>query len=260
MALYRYLTFDGALETLKSGALKLTPPSEFNDPFDMNPAWNATLTKDELHKGWKATGYDRRMDFEEFLKLVQPNSREMQNAASRSFNQHTNKMWGAVCFSYISDSSPMWAYYGENHMGVVLAYDEHDPQFRIQFEKYLAEVEYTENRPVVKSLGGGDTEVYYTKARGWAHEKEVRIIHPLQGKSVSIAKIANKQAWLLSFPKSAMKEIILGCRVSAANETLLSDSLGGWGYTSAKVIKLAPDDMTFSFRSIPRTHPQTPSG
>lgn len=34
MALYRYLTFDGGFSTLKNKSFRLTPPREFNDPFE----------------------------------------------------------------------------------------------------------------------------------------------------------------------------------------------------------------------------------
>ena len=40
MPVYKYVTSDGALRYLRTAAMRITPPDQFNDPFEMRPAFD----------------------------------------------------------------------------------------------------------------------------------------------------------------------------------------------------------------------------
>jgi hypothetical protein len=248
MPLYRYFTVEGAIATLKTGSLKLTPPREFNDPFDMNPGWRVNLSEDDIRKGYHALGFDDKMTFEEFCECVEPESRQLQTAAMKSFAFHLNQKLGAVCFSKLYDSVPMWAYYGSCHTGVVLEFDEMSHDFRQQFEGKLDKVHYEKLRPQFETLQVDDKAMLYVKGKEWEHEDEYRIIYPLDGLGVTPTKINDCQAWLLSFPKSALTRVIIGCRCKRPYQALICHSLSEWGYPNAEVHRLEPDELEFKLR------------
>jgi DUF2971 family protein len=241
MALYRYLTFEAGVATLKNATLKLTPPIDFNDPFDMKPAWNVTLTDAEMRRAYTETGLEKKISFAEFVEYAQPSSPVTQLAGMKSFEHHLNKLWGAICFSRISDSIPMWAYYCGNHTGLVIEFDEAEENFEIQFLGRIKEVEYTVQRPAFTSLTGNDIHMFYVKADGWKHEAECRILYRLENLDVVKTFINQRPAWLVPFSKASVKSVILGCRVSEAHQSIICHSLQSWGYSSVKVTKMIPD-------------------
>lgn len=249
MALYRYLTFEVGVATLKKGSLKLTPPSEFNDPFDMKPAWDVALTEEELRQAYIETGCSQMMSFFDFQKSARPSSRETQDAAMRSFTKHMNEKYGAVCFSRIHDSIPMWAYYAGNHSGLVIEFNEQDESFDQLFRGTMTDVHYEQDRPVFKKLGGENLDCLYVKADAWSHEKEFRILHPLDGEGVSELTLHGKRAYFVSFPKCAVKSVILGCRISQPHQSLLCHYLAAWGYSHAQINKFVPDPMKYGMAS-----------
>ena len=49
MSVYKYFTQEGALRYLSSWAMRITPPNQFNDPFEMRPRFTA-ITPSEVRK------------------------------------------------------------------------------------------------------------------------------------------------------------------------------------------------------------------
>jgi hypothetical protein len=49
MSVYKYVTAEGALRYLNTWALRITPPNEFNDPFELRPAYDLSATNVLAH-------------------------------------------------------------------------------------------------------------------------------------------------------------------------------------------------------------------
>lgn len=244
MTLYRYLDFDGGLETLKNGTLKLTPPSEFNDPFEMYPTFAVDIG--HVFSESRAAGkIPRELSFEDFKGKT--DLRAINRAAQEEHRRGMNETLGAVCFSRKPNSPAMWAYYGQHHTGIVIGFDADHRDFPPQYRNMLCKVRYEKQRPRVTDLNSPDDLYhFYTKSREWRHEGEIRILMPFETLCVQHGKIKGRKACFIPFPKAVVHSIYLGCRMPEDQQREVIARLPAWGYTGIrKVFRFEPDMDTY---------------
>ena len=152
IVLYRYLSADDALKTIKSRSLKVSRICELNDPF-------------EFRFGLTGIAVGKESAGEEFIQSVVDG---------------LNDWLGILCFSDTHAEPVLWSHYADKHKGAALECD-----YLVEPDK-LFKVTYSNERPVIDARRKPDEEGFQDyalpifkclmaqKSRGWAYESEYR--------------------------------------------------------------------------------------
>lgn len=146
--------------------------------------------------------------------------------------EHANRTIGI--FSLTAEASePMWAHYANDHGGVSIEFDPHHEFFRTG----LREVTYSEQPISISSNSGwvrlgGITlrtqdllegrveqlpeELFWRKRTAWSHEKEWRMVRPLDGASEvrDFGDALRPPIYLFEIPPLAVRSLTFGLRAS----------------------------------------------
>src|SRR4051812_25654608 len=93
--LYRYLSAEKSLKTIKSRSIKVGRISDFNDPFE----WRMGLTG------------------------IIPEGEAIGRACMQNVIDGLNEWMGILCFSDTYGESVLWSHYAEKHSGVAFEFD-----------------------------------------------------------------------------------------------------------------------------------------
>ena len=164
--LFKYCSESGLL-VLKNLEIKVTPPNEFNDPFEFSPVVRTRDPKGhaerEVQKVIDDPGFFNQhrsyfpgvSTFAEFQKTARANREMLIQALDAStakldaeldvLNTLSQK-FGVVCFSGDPLQPLMWAHYSSSHAGMVIEFDANDPLFNnpafLNVEYHADRVEY----------------------------------------------------------------------------------------------------------------------
>ena len=219
--LYRYRNFLGdnrerTERLIRTSSLYFASPTSFNDPFDCRIFYNSDGSLQE-----------RRRKLQSLHKKYEPslNRNERRRRASKNTKHSTsedqlrglidgmqsvvNKI-GVLCLSENRDDLLLWSHYAAGHTGLCLG-------FRVAADnKYFARahpVRYSAHFPSVHALhdpGQKQVEAFLlTKAKGWAYEREWRIIDHEDGPGER------------AFHASALCEIVFGARMSDEDKSFV---------------------------------------
>ena len=153
-----------------------------------------------------------------------------------------------LCFSLSErfDIATMWAHYGGNHTGLVIAfYTDHpwfksdkDPQnSRLQKIKYLDE----QNDELFDDLQAA----FSSKATDWSYEREWRI--NCSAKQIEkTVDLGSEQIHLRSFPPEIVSSVIVGAKASSDTVNRVRDVLK-LRYPQAKLQRTTPQRMAGTF-------------
>ena len=211
-SLYRFYSASG-LNALTAGTLRITPPREFNDPFEMSPGFvTDDLTEDSIRRSFispsslSRAAYSRRHANEaayrkwvDELPLRNPALWPQYLGSMReSVIQATSEVHGVSCFSAFSEDvlcGPMgirhWAMYADNHKGFSIEYDGRHALLRnLADSKWLFPVSYRAERPTIGIAEFDDWTERKTLQvlrrwletkclQAWGDEMEWRLICPL---------------------------------------------------------------------------------
>jgi len=216
--LYKFRAFDAgdstSIERLRDilvrCRLRLSPPGELNDPFDMAVKIVVDGTQAEISERLNTLFKERGMKWETRRKEVRRIIQDLDALTLRAQTSFRDTISAAgVCSFAGNPRSPrsilMWSHYASNHRGVCL-------QFEIArdiatFGQAL-EVSYSYNYPVSNWVKEAKniTRVLLKKYIGWEYEDERRIIDPEGARQ------------FINFRPIALSAIIVGC--SASEETV----------------------------------------
>lgn len=137
--------------------------------------------------------------------------------AHRAVTDDFCKKLGFVCFSERMSSPVMWAHYADNHRGVCLEFDvTAENIFKVTYKsrKLFKGISLETYRNHVNH--GNIREVYGTKAKDWAYEKEWRLLVGLQGSSCIREERNGQELHFVPIDSSVMKlkKIHVGFRCS----------------------------------------------
>jgi hypothetical protein len=177
---YKYRGWDGKFqkETLLKQELYLSPPSNFNDPFD------AAITANflDLNEGELKTYFDylynkhKDVNSGNFIpkQLLLENFKKDKNKFQEEHETRTLKMYdkhlGIISMSKIWDSILMWSHYSENHHGYCIGFNL-DKLVRLNYFGSYGEVIYDKQYPKINPIEDIKFESFfkavYTKAKEW---------------------------------------------------------------------------------------------
>lgn len=171
---YKFITAQYGISSLKEKRLKVTRIEELNDPFDLCP-----------------------------LDTSDPVISKMAEAL-------TPHLWNTnavLCFSRNWDNILLWSHYGDSHKGICLGFDisEGEPG-----PNYDTDVLYQPNLLKIRSpqdLPDLAERLPRTKHESWSYEQEVRMFVGLND-----PKDEAGRNWIEFEPHLVLKEVIIGAQ------------------------------------------------
>jgi len=210
--LYRFYP-PTAVAALRDGTLRITPPDQFNDPFELSPGVRKSdLSEESVRQNFVAENglcrqvFAKRFENEEKYRrwidevvvgradLWPKHLETLRDAVTHTACQ----MFGIACFSAFSEvvlNGPLgirhWSIYADDHKGFAIEYDSGAPLFvNWAASKWLFPVVYQVDRPAVSLADFDDfveMKALQTLRRwaevkcldAWGDELEWRLICPL---------------------------------------------------------------------------------
>jgi len=180
--LYKYFTRKNGTSILRDLEVKITPPAEFNDPFEFSPRY--------------PTGHD-----ETSLKR-----------AREAFETTASTKYGVFCASVENNNPLLWAHYGDSHKGIAIGFNTSK---WLKIASQFLPVNYSETKILI-SIGEKARDeqaidivkLAITKHILWDYEDEYRMLFALKSSTPRI--INKKRLFFERIPTEIITDVILG--------------------------------------------------
>jgi Protein of unknown function (DUF2971) len=242
--LYKYVPPE-RLDVLAGGLIAYPPPWIFNDPFESTPVYPAD-DPDAIELAKLKTGDDA-------------NDLPIQNEIDRLQSAHGIRRItieqaasgvGVLSLSETRDSVLMWGHYTSQYTGFVIGFDVDHPAWRrLQMESgptaEPSKILYSRTRAWPdRMIRVTPDVVWYTKSSEWEYEREWRFTRLIR-KAAKTVRVGDDDIPLFPFPKEAVREVILGHRVSAGLDLEIHQLLLETGFEGLKIFRAIPDKKCF---------------
>jgi len=272
---YKYCDGNG-IRILQDLELKITPPNQFNDPFEFTPHIICsslsrkvkTLFRDkneikqwflEQKKSGQFSGTSR--DFRRQLRdlrpkvitAITPQMPDINAQLQADSLDRTSKQYGVLCLSARQDSIVMWGHYCDKHRGIVIGFDYSWDIFKRG--QGLCPVRYVRDRIVWDSSwrpGGAQERAFterliFCKNDEWKYEDELRQLFTLAG--LPQRNLANgSQGYFLPVPSDKIISISFGLRCPTELKANLQSSLSVGRLKHAKMYQAVLHESEFALR------------
>jgi len=161
-----------------------------------------------------------------------------------------------LCLSEIADSSPMWAYYAEQHQGLVLRFrsvpELDSPWVTARPIQYHADMPRLLDAGFLADLASGRAtldpttilnRLIYTKSIEWAHEREWRIFS-------GDGRDANALYEDIPFHQLELEAVIFGCRMPVQDRAAFSRLIRE-EYPHAQILHAQRAERDFQLHIVP---------
>jgi hypothetical protein len=247
--LYKYATIDSVPHILNNSSIKITNPTEFNDPFDCNfPSFNLEkvdmikIAKSAFLSSSKSKKIDPKIEF--ILRQQTGKANELKASIQKDFDKLTDQ-WSVLLnqlrvlsLTTKPDNILMWSHYADFHKGATLKfrydptstfgsakkvkYDDGEtllPNFMEEMIKKLANSVFSDDEGTQqKTADTSSTEALYIllnylflKKKEWAYEGEYRII--LEKTNAKIITNPSQNIDTIKFNPDELEEIIFGVSI-----------------------------------------------
>jgi Protein of unknown function (DUF2971) len=272
--LYKYCKIRG-LDILENRRIKVTPPAEFNDPFEFAPVLVGHASRQQIRKYVVKPESVREMyptsgfsgSFGEYKKFVRANARGIadglyereqrnhwvQKTVSDNYKKMAAETTGVFCVSSRDDGILMWSHYADSHRGFLIGFDAKD--WRGGGRGFFR-VKYSQNRPEVDVgalIIGGDSmnrqkafvTAITTKSPEWEYEKEYRAVFSLEGMDGESLPDGSLAFFFLVNP-AIIREVVFGARCPTADECRIRSVLKGAHFSHVKLKRAVLDSKRFA--------------
>ena len=238
MNLYKYIASNFWDKILKEKQVRFSPPSVFNDPFEMQPFYESFAEDAEVQKHLNEPESKSALE-EVFLNLpaeirdlVPAEALESLVAVSSAFAvEHAPELLGGLTsaiskglytgldenigvlsLSEKCDDLLMWAHYAQNHKGLVVGFNSEHNYFHQQLSpldefRYVRQMSYSKRRPSIRLTTIEDaSDIFLTKSEDWAYEHEWRMMRPLTD-ATEAKSVNDEPVHLFSFPPDCVTEV-----------------------------------------------------
>lgn len=268
MSYFKYLP-PARIDILSNLAIRFTPPSDFNDPFDGNQAvtfvTDKSFVEEMLQRARETLPQLRKSpedaaQFSEFVRYLVANPNDeyrrlcaqaenFGKAEAEAAFKRAVTLTGVLSLSKAENNPLMWSHYALNHQGFVIEFREDDAFFTKSPSadpdplEFPQEVAYTKTRIVIDAAKPADRSALktalLTKADDWRYEYEWRMVRDLRQSDFQ----GPGNVPLFRIPATAIRRVILGCKASSAlAEAVLA-------------IKAANKDLTHMTLHVAEMHP-----
>lgn len=195
--LYRFRQLDDKFNgILENSAMWFSEPDFFNDPFDCKANLEHDYPQNIVIKWFKKQGMSLTEAKGHYSSITK---QQLEDIIVSAIQNHISKSY-VCCFAKENDNLLMWSHYTNSHTGVCLKFDITEDT---DFFCFPIHVNYSENYPrenYIKDEKKAINSILTTKAIDWQYEKEIRVIKPFDKQNE------------FTFKKTALKEIIFGCK------------------------------------------------
>lgn len=259
--IYKYFGKYG-VKVVENFELKVTPPNEFNDLFEVTPRpsaaalsrqefdklidsevgknWlNKTLSKSEKFRRGYAQFGGNRQSFYEFVFPLMPG---IKQGICEELLDEISKHFGLICFCDDPQHLLMWSHYSDGHKGIVIGFDPSKLNLgAIDPVSYVPRrVEH--NTPWQTTDRDRMKAIITSKSDLWKYEREHRVMLKLAGlKKRTLENGAI--GYFHAFRPEAIVKVILGFRCSFAQR--IRDPLTNRGIT-VSLQRAKPDPNEFA--------------
>ncbi|WP_350431810.1 DUF2971 domain-containing protein [Shewanella sp. H8] len=247
--LYKYLDPD-RISILESSLIRFTQPTDFNDPFEFKPVISTLASKAEMDQyvdqymdeilqaelkkyppevrtliPLKQLKLITRQLYSQNLPEIEKKLVEMGSVTTQLFSDKSNELIGVLSLAENNSNLLMWSHYARSHKGFCVGFDKKSDFFnRTRSIKdefyYLRKVEYRKDRPISRLTQLSSVELLLIKSEEWQYEQEWRMCAALTDSSLTIDE-SPFPIHLFEFPKTAVKQVILGACMSQNNKDKL---------------------------------------
>ncbi|HEY5505782.1 MAG TPA: DUF2971 domain-containing protein [Sedimentisphaerales bacterium] len=263
MPLFKYVKPD-LVKGIQNLTVRFSPPSEFNDPFELLPDTKVVETQEWIDsikpeavrdlKGELPNLSEREIEQMFLQRYTQRISTQKQIALDSMREMSISRI---LSLSKIPPDVPrallLWGHYTENHTGMVFEFD--DTHAWVQWHHFkhgeshdYQDVQYRVKRPGWNKLSPAD-EFLYTKSKHWIYEQEVRLIRFVGDKGFDTSTVDA----LVRFPADLLRSITLG--VNNTSDKTVRDALNANSKLAHVVLykaKLHPDEYKLTLAVLPR--------
>jgi len=276
---YKYAG-DSGIKVLENLRIKIAPPNEFNDPFELTPRSKFTRTRANMlnransnPEHYLAVFEDMKKNdgypdtFEQFIaelptmlnfKKFRKQMREALVMEDMKSLDGASEKFGILCVSKIPNSIPMWSHYADHHKGIAVGLDmtkigsSLGPFRRVKYHKYRRGIDrwLDSTKPEwFKQV----MEMFFIKSRDWLYEQEYRRVFQLEKLIYAQPDENGKRHFLLDISGNDVREIIFGCRINEAYENRIRAELGRRPKTfgHVKLFRCKRHDSRFALKIIP---------
>lgn len=240
MILYKYLTPE-RIDVLENLMIRYTQPEALNDPLEGKIVFEEVASDTEMEQTFHGIFAEETIKqynqlpatirnlikLETFIDILNKGEsvvcNEFKSAIEvitpyikRSMSNAFDKTVGVLSLTELPDNMSMWAHYAMDYKGFVIAFDSEHAYFNSQRNGndefgYLRKVKYYDNASKLSKnmLELSMDDVFLTKNIEWSHEKEWRILTPLQNADKIIETIM-PSVFLFKFPPEALRQVIVG--------------------------------------------------
>lgn len=239
--LFKYLEPD-RIDVLDSNLIRFTQPADFNDPFEFKPVISTLASKEEMDEAFEIkikslikTELEKtppklrklispaqlealtRQNYGQYWPEINNQLSAIGGVVAQTFAEKSNEMFGVLSLTEKNSNLLMWAHYARSHTGFCVGFDNNNLFFnqkrsdRDEFY-HLRKVEYAKDRPTKRVMELTGVELLLVKSEDWFYEQEWRMC-ALLSDSNKVIEAETYPIHLFNFPKSAVKEVILGARM-----------------------------------------------
>ena len=259
--------------------MKVTPPNQFNDPFEFTPNiyWsdpvgyvnhkleNESVLKDLYDNDPHPSGFeaflklvktDQAKLIEQFVRLLPDEVPELE----KEFLDRFSKEVGVLCMSGLRDAILMWGHYCDKPRGLVVGFDKSCPVF--QQGKGLRPVHYVKQRVLYDACWNNPSPemTHFTdgsivsKNADWTYENEFRQILELSSPLLEKKPLEDgTTGYFLGFPPAAIVSVTLGPRVSSECESEVKEILRKPHFSKVKLDRAILNKCDFKLEFAPVT-------
>ncbi|MHA7943279.1 DUF2971 domain-containing protein [Formosa sp. 3Alg 14/1] len=198
---YRFISFEGIINTLNSRKLRFSRVNQFNDPLDNSPYLMDLDWKQYILMGYK--------------KVKSITEKVHENILGRTY---------ICCFSktYTSDQSYlMWSHYGRDHTQLCFEIDFSEVEYLGSPSEVIYPDSLKDTRSsLIESSGDIGRFIVFHKSKVWEYEQEVRLIYDMvyagYDKNVNISD--DKKNIDIPFNHKMISKIVFGYRANEKEE------------------------------------------
>ncbi len=286
MIVYKYLSSKYWKSVLKDSLIRFSPPSVFNDPFEMQPFYESLALDPNVQK--QLTEENAGSTLKELLKQALPNVppevralvtadknfldnfadiiapltaaystpilEKVTSSIGEGIYSGLDKNVGVLSLCERFDDLLMWAHYGEQHKGMVIGFDSNDGFFDQRLNehddfRHLRPVQYTQIRPTMQFARDDEmSQILLTKSDEWSYEEEWRMLLPLAHAEKKF-DVKGECVSLFKIPHQSIVEIIIGCRMpNTIKQRIEKFVLRDNRYSHAKLFVAELDNKEFKLR------------
>lgn len=167
-----------------------------------------------------------------------------------NFPDYASLPIGILSLSETYQEPLMWSHYSSGHTGFALGFESTDCFFTSKAfgrRDRVKPVTYVDAPLVISALEIAQIfERFFVKSCHWSYEKEWRVLKPL-GEATQLVEIQPFSVHLFDFPPRALREVILGNRVSCALERQVTDVLKKPYLGHVELYKMYPSADSYNY-------------